>query len=430
MRNSPLAKSDESASSIRGEHWLGDAAVLEGEMLDGNDPIQPGNVHSAVVGGLTDVKSLPLEPPSVENEADDNNENADDDDFGAFGGALEADEMPTLSDEGPEEDEYVKSMDKPVGVSEGAVVNAAVVGGLTDIESLPLEPPSVENEADDNNENADDDDFGAFGGALEADEMPTLSDEGPEEDGLPVEYQHGITGMNVAGSALESLVQANETMSLGMQKSSAEPGWGLLDRLKKSLPDIFPVREKSADQDVVINSLGDSDDLHCIATSLNILRSGCSPFLVSSTKDRSSSSFLFAVKPASRSIPTTIATDEAKKSFEHFCRPVVGFKSLSRTADKKFACEIQNSFQVPSSGKDVGAFLHPARKGSPKVTRPILSRLVEPTMVSLPLPRAVGKEARQETTVVPSSHVKQFLQQIPDLSFMLSSKLSIPHTYS
>jgi hypothetical protein len=268
MRNSPLAKSDESASSIRGEHWLGDAAVLEGEMLDGNDPIQPGNVHSAVVGGLTDVKSLPLEPPSVENEADDNNENADDDDFGAFGGALEADEMPTLSDEGPEEDEYVKSMDKPVGVSEGAVVNAAVVGGLTDIELLPLEPPSVENEADDNNENADDDDFGAFGGALEADEMPTLSDEGPEEDGLPVEYQHGITGMNVAGSALESLVQANETMSLSMQKSSAEPGWGLLDRLKKSLPDIFPVREKSADQDVVINSLGDSDDLHCIATSL------------------------------------------------------------------------------------------------------------------------------------------------------------------
>ncbi|EEC48815.1 predicted protein, partial [Phaeodactylum tricornutum CCAP 1055/1] len=242
-------------------------------------------VNAAVVGGLTDIESLPLEPPSVENEADDNNENADDDDFGAFGGALEADEMPTLSDEGPEEDEYVKSMDKPVGVSEGAVVNAAVVGGLTDIELLPLEPPSVENEADDNNENADDDDFGAFGGALEADEMPTLSDEGPEEDGLPVEYQHGITGMNVAGSALESLVQANETMSLGMQKSSAEPGWGLLDRLKKSLPDIFPVREKSADQDVVINSLGDSDDLHCIATSLNILRSGCSPFLVSSTKD-------------------------------------------------------------------------------------------------------------------------------------------------
>jgi hypothetical protein len=70
---------------------------------------------------------------------------------------------------------------------------------------------------------------------------------------------------------------------------------------------------------------------------------------------------------------------------------------------------------------------------APAISEPVETR--DGTRVVLPpkKPRAATQPKSQAAATEgqrPSGHVQEFLKQIPDLSYMLSSKLSIPHTKS
>jgi len=121
-----------------------------------------------------------------------------------------------------------------------------------------------------------------------------------------------------------------------------------------------------------------------------------------------------------------VLSNGGKGPYSHYGYPIGGFRSARDSSLQSETEEAEHSaidylpdvlpVHSPPASKTA------ADKSTTEVSRPL--NILSETIVDLP-PKKVAAESSRETSE-PSDQVKNFLQRVPDLSFMLSSKLSVP----